>query len=127
MTNVISLMAANENGVSINSGEVEVAVRVPLSAFESSWQFLDDLDMRDYYLENATRYRGVANEQEFRVLLALLWHLNGRAFFEHGGYAECLEMAYYGAPYDPEESPLAKRLDAVAEARAKKNRRNEAA
>ncbi|MCH2496880.1 MAG: hypothetical protein MK104_07695 [Erythrobacter sp.] len=126
MTNIISLMAANENGVSINSGDLEVAVRVPLSAFEQSWRFLDELDMQEYYLRNSTNYRGVKDEQEFRVLIALMWHLFGRAFIEHGGYEELLEMAYYGGPFGPDESPLAKKLDKVAAARAQKLRKKAA-
>lgn len=117
MTNIPTLMAANENGISVKSGTLEVCLNVPLNALDQSWQFLDDLGERDYHTRIALG-QGVTDENEFRLLLGVFWHLIQNGFLDNRTYEDVLEMAYYDGPFD-DESALAERLKAVAEARAK--------
>ncbi len=91
-----ALEAVHQNAITVTEEARTVTMKVPLSAFERSWQFLEDLGMRDYYIRIAQE-RGFS-EGELRSLLATFWHTSNLGFIESSGYELCLSMAYYGGP-----------------------------
>lgn len=79
--------------ITVTADSMTVTLKVPLAAFEQSWQFLEDLNMRDYYVRIAQE-RGFS-EEELRGLLATFWQCARLGVIESQGYELCLSKAYH--------------------------------